>query len=85
VLLDYSSVEAVAVPRSFIAQRARLPLMSLDYERVMVVPTPELHELARAYADQQGDFGIKKPHVVRSTLDAYKLLQIEQPNFRPVS
>jgi hypothetical protein len=85
LLLDYSSVEAVAVPQSLIARRARLPLISLEYERVMVVPTPELHELARAYADQQRGFGIKGPHVVGSMLEAYKLLQIEQANFRPIS
>jgi hypothetical protein len=85
LLLDYSSVEAVAVSQSLIARRACLPLISREYERVMVVPTPELYELARAYADQQRGFGIKGPHVVGSMLDAYNLLQIEQPNFRPIS
>jgi hypothetical protein len=84
MLLDYTSVTAVAVSQSFIAQRARLPLISTEYERVFVAPSPELYVLAQAYARQQRDFGIKAPHVVISMPEAYKLLQLERPNFRPI-
>jgi hypothetical protein len=85
LLLDYMSVEAVAVPESFIAHRARLPQISPEYERVLVVPNGELHKLARTYAAQQCVLGVKKPHVVLSVWDAYMLLHLEQPNFRPIS
>jgi hypothetical protein len=85
MLLDYTSVTAVAMPPGFIAKRARLPLISTEYERVFVVPSPELYELAQAYGRQQRDFGIKAPHVVMSMPEAYGLLQLERPNFRPIS
>jgi hypothetical protein len=85
VLLDYTAVEAVAMPQSFIAYRASLPLMSTGYERVMVVPNQELYGLARAYATQQREYGYKAPHVVASTGDAYELLRLQQPNFQPIS
>ncbi len=84
VLLDYTLVEAVAVPQTFIAQRARLPLISTEYERVMVAPTPELYELARTYATLQAEFGIKEPFVTPSLQEAYELLHLEQPNFRSI-
>jgi hypothetical protein len=85
MLLDYTAVTAVAMPPSFIAMRARLPPTSTGYERVFVTPSPELHELAQAYAHQQRDFGIKAPHVVMSMAEAYRLLQLERPNFRLIS
>jgi hypothetical protein len=85
LLLDYTSVQGVAVSRSFIALRARLPPLAQTYRRVFVVPSPELHELAQAYARQQREFSTEAPHVVASMADAYKLLQLERPIFRPIS
>jgi hypothetical protein len=84
LLLDYTVVEAVAVPETFIAQWARLPQISPDYERVMVVPAPEPYRLARTYSTLQCEFGIKQPRVALSLLEAYELLNLEQPNFRPI-
>lgn len=84
VLLDYTLVEAVAVPETFIAQRARLPQISPEYERVMVAPTPELYKLARTYATLQSEFGIKEPFVTASLHEAYELLHLEHPNFRSI-
>jgi hypothetical protein len=84
-LLDYTSVEAVAVPRSLVVHRACQPQIAPGCERVFVVPTPELYELARIYASVQHDFGNKELHVVHSLEDAYKLLRLEQPNFRPIA
>jgi hypothetical protein len=84
LLLDYTSVEAVAVPHSFIAYRARLPQISSGYERVMVAPNPELYELAHAYARLQRDFGNPEPRVVLSLWDAYQLLGLDKPDFQDI-
>ena len=46
-IFDFSSVQANAVPRSFLAWRARLPQILLGQERVIVAPQQEIYELAR--------------------------------------
>jgi hypothetical protein len=84
LLLDFCSVQAVGVPQTFIAFRASLPLISRDCERVFVVPSRELRELAQAYAAQQRAHGTRAPHLVHSMSDAYEVLQLERPNFRPL-
>lgn len=84
LLLDFTSVEAVGIPQTFIALRASLPLISSDYERVFVVQSEELWQLAQAYAALQQEYGIKAPNVVPSMPDAYEVLQVEQPIFRPM-
>jgi hypothetical protein len=84
LLLDCSSVDAVGIPRTFVALRAGLPLVSPDCERVFVVSGGELRELAQAYAALQREYGIKPPLVVPSMADAYAVLQLERPDFRPI-
>ena len=84
MLLDFSSVQAVGVPQTFIAVRARLPFISPDCERVFVVPSGELRGLAQRYAALQRAYGIKAPHVVQSMSEAYEVLQLERPDFRPL-
>ena len=84
-ILDFSSVQANAVPQSFLAWRARLPQILLGQERIIVAPQQEIYELACIYASQQRDFGNLKGRIVRALGDAYRLLDIEQSNFRPVA
>lgn len=81
-LLDFSQVEAVAVPQTFFVARGRSPQIAPGQERVIVAPHPEAYELARAYASQQRDFGNLEPRVVTSLWDAYRLLGLERPEFR---
>jgi hypothetical protein len=56
-IFDFSSVQANAVPQSFLVWRARLPQILLGQERIIVAPQQEIYELACAYAAQQRDFG----------------------------
>jgi hypothetical protein len=58
-ILDFGSVQANAVPRSFLTWRARLPQILLGQERVIVAPQQEIYELA-FYAAQPRDFGNSK-------------------------
>jgi hypothetical protein len=84
LLLDFSSVQAVGIPETFVALRASLPLISPDCERAFVVPSAELRELAQTYAALQRTYGAKAPHVVDSMSDACEVLQLDRPNFRPL-
>jgi hypothetical protein len=83
-ILDFSSVQANALPRSFLTWRARLPQILLGQERVIVAPQQEIYELARVYAAQQRDFGNIQGQIVRTLGDAYLALDLKQTDFRPV-
>jgi hypothetical protein len=83
-ILDFSSVQANALPHSFLMRRARLPQILLRQERIIVAPQQELHELARAYVAQQRDFGNLEGQIVRTLDDAYLALDLKQPDFRPL-
>jgi hypothetical protein len=83
-IVDFSSIEANAVPQSFFLWRARLPQILLGQERIIVAPQQEIHELASTYAAQQRDFGNVEPQVVRTLDEAYLALNLKQPDFRPV-
>jgi hypothetical protein len=83
-IFDFSSIQANAVPQSFLVKRARLPQILLGQERVIVAPQQEIYELACAYAAQQRDFGNVEGQVVRTLGDAYRMLDLEQPDFRPL-
>src|SRR5260370_26345055 len=52
-ILDFSSVQANAVPQSFLVCRARLPQILLGQKRITVAPQQEIYALASAYAIQQ--------------------------------
>jgi hypothetical protein len=65
--------------------RARLPQILLGQRRIIVAPQQEIYELACAYAAQQRDFGNVEGQVARALADAYRMLCLEQANFRPVT
>jgi hypothetical protein len=83
-LLDFSGITAIAVPKTLVAQRARLPEIVPGQERVIVAPHQEMYDLARTYATQQRDFGNLEPRVVRSLWDAYRLLDLDEPDFQAI-
>ena len=83
-IFDFTSVQANAGPQSFLVWRARMPQILLGQERVIVAPQQEIYELACAYAAQQRDFGNVEGQVVRALGDAYRMLDLEQADFRPV-
>jgi len=83
-LMDFSSIEAFAVPHTLVAARGRLREIVPGQQRVIVVPNMEIYELARLYASQQRDVGNLEPLVVHSLGDAYRLLGLERPDFQPL-
>jgi hypothetical protein len=82
--MDFTGIEAFAVPHTLIAERGGLAAIMPGEERVIVMPNTELYEVARAYASQQRDVGNLEPRVVSSLWDAYRLLGLDQPDFQPV-
>jgi hypothetical protein len=83
-LLDFSGIEAFAVPHTLVAERGRLLAIVPGQKGIIVAPNTEIYDLARAYASQQRDFGNLEPHVVLSLWDAYQLLGLDEPNFQAV-
>ncbi len=84
-LMDWSDVDTIAVPPWRLIQRGRAPQIALGQQRVMVAPDGPLHDMVRAYADQQRNYGNLEPIVVRSLQEAYDALGVVDPVFEPVS
>ncbi len=84
-LMDWSDVDTIAVPPWRLIQRGRAPQIALGQQRVMVAPDGPLHDMVRAYADQQRNYGNLEPIVVRSLEEAYDALGVVDPVFEPVS
>ena len=84
-LMDWSDVDTIAVPPWRLIQRGRAPQIALGQQRVMVAADGPLHDMVRAYADQQRNYGNLEPVVVRSLEEAYDALGVVDPVFEPVS
>jgi hypothetical protein len=67
-IFDFSSVQANAVPQSFLVWRARLPQILLGQERIIVAPQPEIYEPACAYAAQARLSGLSETPTACSNL-----------------
>jgi hypothetical protein len=81
-IFDFSTIEASAVPKSFLVTYARLPQILLAQERIIVAPQPEVYDLACAFAVQQRDSGNMEPKVVRDLEDAYRLFGVNEAGFQ---
>lgn len=83
-ILDFSDVEAVAVPEAVLSKRGQWPQIVRGQMRVIVARQQEAFLRAHAYADQQREAGSVKPHVVHSLQEAYRLFDLDCPNFEPI-
>jgi hypothetical protein len=84
-ILDFSAVVAVSVPLNRLLQRARQPAINPAHKRAIVASDPELFELARKFAIEQGLAGAPEPLVVSSMEEALKALAVENPVFEPLA
>jgi hypothetical protein len=80
-IIDYTPVQAMAVPETRLAERAQQPLFLPD--RILVAPG-ELGATARAYGILQAEAGRKQAAVVEVLEEAYTLLGLRNPQFEPV-
>jgi hypothetical protein len=83
-LVDFSQVEAIAVPFSRLASRGRQPQISPGWERVIVAPRTDLAEWARTFSEYQSAAGNRPPIVVPSMEEAHRVLGLTDPVFEPV-
>ena len=84
-ILDFSKVTEFEVSAHAIRQVAAAPpAFPTGYMRVIVVPIDFIFGLARMF-QMLGEKTRPDLHVVRTLDEAYRLLQIESPEFRPVS
>jgi len=84
-ILDFSQVTEFEVSSTAIRQvAAAAPAFPAGYMRVLVVPKDFIYGLARMFQILTED---TRPElqVVRTLEEAYRLLQVESPEFRPVS
>jgi len=82
-ILDYTDVEAFAVPESRLAQRARQPPIMQD-QRVIVASRIVRGEHARAYGRHQREAGNTEATIVDTLAEAYAMLRLKKPRFEPV-
>lgn len=83
-LIDFSQVEAIAVPLSRLASRGRQPQISPGWERVIVAPRPDHMEWSRTFSEYQSAAGTRSPIVVASMEEAHRVLGLTDPVFEPV-
>lgn len=81
-ILDYSDVEAIAVPDSRLAQRAQQPPV---IERRVVVSSRVVGGVrVRTYQGYRREAGQSQAAIVDSLAEAYALLDLRNPRFEPV-
>jgi hypothetical protein len=83
-LIDFSQVEAIAVPFSRLASRGRQPQISPGWERVIVAPRSDLAEWSRTFSEYQSAAGYRAPIIVPSMEEAHRVLGLTDPVFEPV-
>jgi hypothetical protein len=83
-LIDFSRIEAVAVPLSRLASRGRQPQTSPGWERVIVAPRTDLREWASTYSEYQSSAGHHPPIIATSMEEAHRVLGLTDPEFEPV-
>ena len=83
-LIDFSKVEAIAVPFSRLASRGRQPQISPGWERVIVAPRTDLVEWSNTFGEYQSSAGYRPPKVVASIDEAHRVLGLTDPVFELV-
>jgi hypothetical protein len=83
-LYDFSPIDAIAVPISKINQRSQRPAI-IDGMRVVVAPPGAAGlDFARRIADQLRAAGHREPLIVGTLEEAYRLLDLVNPQFERI-
>ncbi len=83
-IFDFTPTQKVVMDPLSLERRARKPAMCVDFERIIVVPQPELHVLAEKFRLHQSGAGLPAPLVVRTMSEAERLLGLGPLVFDPV-
>jgi len=83
-LIDFSQVEAIAVPLSRLAIRGRQPPICPGWERIIVAPRPDLVDWVNVFNEFQSLAGHRPLVIVPSIDEAHRVLGLTDPVFEPV-
>ena len=82
-LYDLTEVEMLAVPRSKFADRARKAPIG-DLPRVVVAPRAGPEDFGRSYREERAFSTHRQPIIVPTLADAYAMMDLVDPVFRPL-
>jgi hypothetical protein len=83
-IFDFTPTRNVVIAPLSLERRASKPAMCVGYERIVVVPQPDLRALAEKFRLQQSSAGLPAPHIVQTMTDAEQLLGLGPLAFDPV-
>jgi hypothetical protein len=83
-IVDFTAVEAIAVPSSKLGRRGSQSPTSPGWERVFVAPRPDLLAWVRDFSEQQSLAGIHPPQIAASLEESYTTLKLLAPKFEPI-
>jgi hypothetical protein len=84
-LVDFTEVDEVAVDTGEFIRRGQQAAIMTDQDRVYVMPRPDLFGLGRMFSTYQKIGGNREPLVVRTLDEAYRALDLVDPQFEPLS
>jgi hypothetical protein len=82
-LCDFSAIEAIAVPKSRLAEQGSRPPIVRQL-RVVVAPAVVGADFGHSYREQQRTVHGTEPVIVSSLQEAYAVLGLVNPDFTPV-
>lgn len=82
-LYDLTEVEMLAVPRSKFADRARKAPIG-DLPRIVVAPREGPDDFGRSYREERAFSTHRQPIIVPTLADAYTMMELVDPVFRPL-
>ncbi len=84
-LVDFSAVTSFKTNAEFMRKLAALPPIMPKTERIRVIvaPADQIFGLARLF-EMQGKASRPNLHVVRSVREAWAILGVQEPEFRPI-
>lgn len=80
LLYDMVEVTALAVPSTRFAERARLPAIGA-LSRFVIAPPEAGPEFGQSYREEGVRSGTPQPVIVRTRMEAYRLLDLGEPSF----
>lgn len=83
-LVDFTDVETFDVDTQAFVQRGQRAAIMTGKQRIFVMPRPDFFGLGRMFATHQKIGGNLEPVVVRTMGEAYKALELVDPEFEPM-
>lgn len=83
-LVDFTDVATIEIDTAEFVSRSQRAAILTSQERVYVAPRPDLFGLGRMFSTYQKIGGNREPLVVRTIEEAYKLLELVDPQFEPL-